>query len=211
MATSQISGPAVGDIFNAYAARMVRVKAIGLCVRPEFAGEDREDIEQELTLFLLRQAHYYDPQKSQLNTFINRVIRSRISTLIRDRSRNRRMPAKCNGLQSTEALIDCGDGTITIRETLTQADRDRRLGLCGKEHVDEVQLTIDVQEAIASLPANLRPVARSLMTRNFGETKEKMKLSHRVFARQRQQIADHFKARGLALEIHRGKENERLD
>lgn len=211
MAKRQTTDTPTPDVVNAYAMRMVRVKAIELCEKPEFAGDEREDIEQELTLFLLRQAGSFDPDKSTLNTFINRVIRSRICTLQRDRVRKRRLPASFGGVKSTADTIGRGCEATTIQETLTPTDRDRRLGRESRDPNADIRLAIDVRDAIESLPAELQPLARSLMIHRRVEATEILKISQRAYTRQLREIGEHFAALGLNFDDQSDHENAPTD
>lgn len=189
---------ATPDVLNEYATRMIRVKAIEVCNRPEFDCEDCQDIEQELTLFLLQNAHRFDRQRGALNTFINRVIRSRINNLLRNRSSQRVRPCEGNHLVSTETKTS-GYETSTIEDTLADKDGHRRLSTAGVTAVERSSLMMDVDAAIESMAVDLRPLARAMMLYRIGEAKEKLGLTERNYARKMKAIREHFDVRGLKL------------
>ena len=70
------------DGIDPYAAGLIRFKARQLVGQAGFTASDREDIEQELILDLLRRLPKYNPKRAQLNTFIARVVEHRVATLI---------------------------------------------------------------------------------------------------------------------------------
>ena len=52
--------------------------------------DDREDLEQEMTLDLLLRLEKYNPTKGKLSTFINLIVNRRAATILRSRSQMKR-------------------------------------------------------------------------------------------------------------------------
>ena len=76
-----------------YAVQLIRYKARQLVGRVGFTESDRDDLEQELMLDLLRRLPKYNPDRAQRNTFIARVVEHKIATIIRiAESRHARRP-----------------------------------------------------------------------------------------------------------------------
>ena len=87
-ANTQADGKRLGEeILNDFAMKTARIKAEQLHRRPEFSDCDAEDIAQELLMYLIQKADCFDPTRSKVNTFINRVINSGVRELLRSRKR----------------------------------------------------------------------------------------------------------------------------
>lgn len=95
------------DVLNDYARKVIRIKARQLAQRRELRGSDRDDIEQELTLELLKQAHHFDIRRASLNTFVARVIDTAVAMLLRARRARKR--AGESTTRSLDAVGASGD------------------------------------------------------------------------------------------------------
>ncbi len=73
------------------AARVARVRATAAVVSGAIPVADREDFEQEGLAACWRALPHYDPARASLRTFVERVIASRIASLVRTA---RRAPAR---------------------------------------------------------------------------------------------------------------------
>lgn len=70
------------DGVEAYAVTKIRFHARQLARTGLFHPQDREDIEQDLMLDLLRRLEDFDPSRASRNTFIARVIENCVATLV---------------------------------------------------------------------------------------------------------------------------------
>lgn len=142
---------------DTWVARMVRKAVRGLLRAPEFSAADREDLEQELTLEVLRQLPRFDPARGRRESFLARVVESRARTLLR----RRRAPCRdWRRRASLDDLVKDGDGRrVELWRTLdADACRARR----GLGDDDRLDLRIDVAAAVASLPPELRSLCAAL-------------------------------------------------
>lgn len=118
---------------------------------------EREDVKQELVLDLLQRWPNYDPDLSKPRTFIAKVIRHRISTIIRHRMSEQ---------QVFEEL-----GHIPIDETIEEESKEcRRTAASERLEQDLVDLEDDVEVVLAGLPPELREIAERLRTESKAET-----------------------------------------
>ncbi|MBD3298119.1 MAG: hypothetical protein GF341_05640, partial [candidate division Zixibacteria bacterium] len=96
---------------------------------PGFNVSDRDDLEQEMSLYLLTRAEQFDPQRASLNTFIALTVHCSAAMLVRKRRRRKRCPEV--GMQSLErTMVKTPDGeTIPLAlgfVRLRQSVRRRR-------------------------------------------------------------------------------------
>src|SRR2546426_9138681 len=112
---------------NTYAIRRIRFKARQLVGCYGFTQDDREDLEQELGLDLLRRLPRFDPRRAGLNTFVARVVDHAVATIIaRQKSSSRGSRAAKISLDDT---VPDGEGNETPRsEVLDAAAYLRRTG-----------------------------------------------------------------------------------
>lgn len=139
-----------------YVTTLIEVKARQLIRRPGFRRSELRDLEQELVAAVLRQAHHYDPARGSVNTFIDRVVETAAVAIIRRRMRLKRG----TGRQPASLDVAFGDDETSLGDQATDEDRLRHRGGGNDEDVD---LRIDVEEALTALGPVDRAVCRRLM------------------------------------------------
>jgi RNA polymerase sigma-70 factor (ECF subfamily) len=155
-------------VLNGYAKEVIRHKAKQLIGKYGFTRDDYEDLQQEMTLDLLRRLGKYDPEKSALTTFVAQVVDRRISTLIRHRKQEKRDYRRqaC----SLNAPVENGPGeALGMDEILSQDDFDRQVGRHADRRSDRLDLSLDFSRAMAELPDDLRQLAVRLQTQTMAE------------------------------------------
>ena len=141
-----------------YTRKLIQIKAKRLVQQSGFTSADREDVEQELRLHLLRKAHHYESSRGSPNTYVARVVKSGIVTLLRERRRQKRRPMLP---QRSLAEPVMATETTSLADVLTQSDADRRL---GNATTSESQTFID-QDAVAVALQAVDPQVRQLFER----------------------------------------------
>lgn len=99
-------------------SRNISIRAARLARCGAVPGMEAEDIEQELKLDLIRRAPNYDPAKASFETFADRVVANRISSLAAatQASRVERSMQSLNG----PAGDDGGDSGLTLADVLSE-------------------------------------------------------------------------------------------
>ncbi len=153
---------------GSYAARQIRFRARQLIGRYGFTRDDREDLEQELALDLLRRLPRFDPERASLNTFVARVVDHAVATIIG------RQKASSRGYRVSKISLDDHvrddqgnespfsevlDAAAYLRQTargdfLTLEDQDRGIALA---------------DATRSLPCDLRKLCYLLANYSISE------------------------------------------
>jgi RNA polymerase sigma-70 factor, ECF subfamily len=147
---------------DAYTVRLVTFKAKQLTLHPGFSDADREDIEQELLLDLLRRQPKYDPERAQNSTFVARVVEHRAATLIEERTACRR-DHRCQAFSLNEPIEEGGDACCERSETFDQDDYLLRTGRQARSSDELRDLGIDVRTVVDGLPDAMRSVCQRLM------------------------------------------------
>lgn len=71
---------------SAQTINLIKHKAWSLIGTVGFTWSDRDDLEQELVLDILRRLPRFDPERAQLMTFIVRVVDNKIASMIEART-----------------------------------------------------------------------------------------------------------------------------
>ena len=139
-----------------YAAMHIRHKAKQLIGRNGFTRNDLEDIRQELTLDHLKRRDQFDPKRSSLHTFIVRIVRHKIASMIEHREAGVR-DYRREECSLDEPVVDADGHGVERHETVDgEADRP---GLSAHERH---QLRLDLERVFLGLPEDLKPVCRLL-------------------------------------------------
>jgi len=147
---------------NDYALEVVHYKARKLVGTAGFREDDVEDIKQDLIVDLLERLPKLDPAVAKYETFVTRVVERKLCNMIRDRTTEVRdfRREQC----SLNEDIDVGEDEPRQRVvTISQDDVDLRTGKHSRPEEERRDLQLDLAEAIASLPVELRKAAEMLM------------------------------------------------
>jgi RNA polymerase sigma factor (sigma-70 family) len=150
-------------VVSEYVRSAIRAKAARLCRLPGFQRRDQEDLEQELVVHLLVRLQGFEPERSSINTFIDRVLDSAVRMELRRAHRLKRGQGR--RLESLDADTPSGP----LRDAVPQDVHSRRTGATS---VDPREQRIDgdaLQLALDSLPDNLRRLCERLM--EIGKTR----------------------------------------
>ena len=200
-ANTQADGKRLGEeILNDFAIKTARIKAEQLHRRPEFSDCDAEDIAQELLMYLIQKADCFDPSRSKVNTFINRVINSGVRELLRSRKRHKRHPIEDGvQMQSFETPVDTVDETFaTLGGEICDEDQVRRNQSSYSDPFHAIDEADALEVAMQKMPAELRRVCEYLRCHSMSSTMEKFGLPRRRFNTVRAEIAKHLKKYGVA-------------
>ena len=164
----------IGDI--------VRSKFRQIVGKAGIAPQDRDDIEQELMLVLLRRWPRFNPGRGQPGAFLKKVADRIVANLLRDQQAQKR---DRRGQQSLNMLVRSEDGDLAEwTETISQVDQDRRQGKATRSEEEVMQLRLDLEGVLASMPSLRRELAEllkhmspSAAARKLGRSVDKTKLS----------------------------------
>ena len=156
------------DGIDPYAAGLIRFKARRLVGQAGFTASDREDIEQELILDLLRRLPKYNPKRAQLNTFIARVVEHRLASLIEAQKAGIRDYRRCR-CSLNECFEDADGRSVEREDTFDQEDYLLRTGAQSRPSEELNRLAIDVAAVLETLPPELRELCRRLKAETVTE------------------------------------------
>ncbi len=137
-------------VSNPFTITLIRIKAAQLCRRSDFSRSDRDDLQQEMELYLLRKAHLFDSERGNIEAFVITSINSWVGMTLRFRARDKRRPGLyAVSLEGTEIEND-GD-TVSLAGILSQADHERRSQRSGLSPSELLDLQDAIQCAFSAL------------------------------------------------------------
>lgn len=165
--------------------------------RAGFVEADRQDLEQEMVIDLLRRLPRFDPSLSKRETFITRVVEHHVATIvesqkagIRDYRRNagsldeRRADAEGKTSEGPPIL----DQAEYVRETIATAHRDEDL------HA----LRMDMGRVMRELPIDLRALCERLQTSTVTDISKETGVPRGTVYEAVRKIRTRFERAGLA-------------
>jgi DNA-directed RNA polymerase specialized sigma24 family protein len=162
-----------------YAQVQIRCKALSLA---KITGSDVEDLKQEMAIYLLKYLPQYRPGRASWKTFIARVLKSfRIDYLRKHHGPKEQLNRSMLSLE--EPLAQKRGDTVERHETLIAPKGNN--------------LSPEVAEVIAGLPAELRSVCTALAQGGAAYARKTLELSSRELETHRQSIRQAFLTAGF--------------
>jgi RNA polymerase sigma factor (sigma-70 family) len=180
-----------------YVRQLLQVKARQLTSHNGFNTSEQLDIEQDLAVHVLRQAHHFDPSRACVKTFIARVVDSAVAMLLRDRRRLKRA-AGFRSRSLEEALFHSEKGAGSLADLLDEADGCRRAGGNATSGQERAELESDTQRVLAELPPHLQKIAARLVSATEAAIARDLGISRRQVRNAVETIRAHFQKAGLS-------------
>ena len=151
-----------------YAVQLIKYKARQLVGRVGFTESEREDLQQEMVLDLLRRLPKFDPKRAGRNTFIARIVEHKVATIIEAQKAGMRDYRLCS-CSLNDRLEDEEGRSIERMETIDQEDYLRRTVKLSRPMSELRNLSIDLRSAVQALPPELRGLCKRLQTESVTE------------------------------------------
>ena len=191
------SADAQSVVFTEYAKSCVRVKARQLSRRSEFSRSDEDDLQQDMWLTLLKEAHRFDPQRASLNTFVDRVVNSAAGMILRRPYRQKRSPGqKAVSLDRTKVAMD-GEAKRPLSQLISVADLARRTGATRSDEAARHDDAEAFAHAVDAMPDDVRDVCRQVMGGSISSAARELGISRRQIREALQAARPYFERAGL--------------
>lgn len=170
-----------------FAESLVGVKARQIIGKAGLRWSDLQDIRQDLLLYLVGRLSEYDRRRGPVEAHATMLITTAVAMLLRRRRAQARgkPPVSLDGTSDQERMTAWH---------LSPTDRDRRLGVRPRATQDFAEIRMDLADAMASLPADLRALSCLLVQ---GETEASVA---RLSGRSRRQVHKEVEAIRAHLE-----------
>lgn len=168
-------------------SEMIRRKARQLVGKAGITICDAEDIEQDLQVDLLERMPKYDSSKADLCRFVKKLIRNRISKLLRERLAKKR--GNGHSIMSLNEMLGASEGNdVELSETISDPrDPDGRIA----------ERQAIVSEVIEHLPPELRELCELLKTLSVSEAAAILKTDRANLYRRIRCLREIFSDEGL--------------
>jgi RNA polymerase sigma factor (sigma-70 family) len=174
---------------------LIQIKAGQLC-RRGFCPSEREDIEQELWLAVLRQAERFDPLRASLETFLDRVVGRGVILLWRSRNRRKRGSGVTPCSLESQFLVTA-EGRKPLGEVISSEDGARRMRTHVPDAMARSEETEAVEHALAQMPEWLREICRRLTTGTVASVARELGVSRHRIRRALAEARPYFEEAGL--------------
>lgn len=184
-----------------FAVRVARKTVRRLVGAWGFTASDRQDLEQELLLEVLRRLPRFDPARGRREPFVASVVANTAADLIQHRR------AECRDWRRASSLHDeaaeCDGRRVELWRTLDEEACRERRGLGCRDEAAREDLRIDVAAAVAQLPEELQAVCLALACGSVREVARKTGVPRWTVRAQVARIQAHLVACGLASDLQR--------
>jgi len=175
------------DDFDAYAEVTIHHKVDALIGRYGYREQDREDLEQDLRLWVLGRLDGFTPIKVQRTTFISRVIDQRLADLIRAKRRVCRDARRESCVRDDEDNptndLDCLPGHAVVPSAI-------------------LDLRIDLSANLDGLTERQQSICALLTCHTKEAVKQLLQMPRRAFDTDLRDIRDAFGRAGLDIYLN---------
>jgi DNA-directed RNA polymerase specialized sigma24 family protein len=145
---------------------------------------------------------HFDPEKSSRSTFMHRIVRHQVATLLGAQRAACRDYRLCRDSLDSPAEFAASE-SIPLGETVSDEYYEARIGRTALSSADRAELRIDVDNVISLLPPELAAVADLLKSVSAVETGRRLGLSRATVYRRINGIHAVFQSAGLDLYLSR--------
>jgi RNA polymerase sigma-70 factor (ECF subfamily) len=125
-----------------------------------FREQDREDLEQDLLLHVLRRLKSFDPAKGKPGAFVSMLVKRQRASILRDR---RALKRRGRAVVSLHVLVPVDENDLVeLGQTISRRENDARRQCHPRSDEEMAQLQADVRDTIAKLPPDQRTLAERL-------------------------------------------------
>ncbi|OGQ94899.1 MAG: hypothetical protein A2284_18825 [Deltaproteobacteria bacterium RIFOXYA12_FULL_61_11] len=180
-----------------YAVKLIRHKARQLVGRTGLVEADRDDLEQDMMMDLLRRLPRFDPSKAKRETFIARIVEHRVATIIETQKAGLR-DYRCNAGSLDERRPDEGGGSGDTPPVLDQDSYRRETLDAARQDEGLRDLRRDMARTIAELSPDLRELCLRLLTSTVSEVSRETGVPRGTLYESVQKLRSRFERAGLA-------------
>jgi RNA polymerase sigma-70 factor (ECF subfamily) len=172
--------------------RLIRSKSAQLRRRSDFRRQDREDLEQELVVAVLRRLRRFEEKRLDPSLLLNRIVQQAVSKLIRDQGTRRPPGGK---LRSLSERINKNDAEVVrLADAVTRDDLDGRMRRTRGDGDRLENLVADLAELMPRLRPDLHDAVALLLEHTKAEAARQLGLPRTTFyavAKQLKAIFEH--------------------
>jgi len=186
-------------VSHPFTASLIKRKAAQLCRRTDFSRSDSEDLQQEMSLYLLEKARLFDADRGALEAFVTTAINSWVAMHLRHRAREKRRDGfRAASLEGT--IIEHDGEADTLGSVVNEADLRRRTRGSGASPLDMVDLRDEAQAVLAALDPEERMLLALVAEHGPAGAARRLNLSRRKVEGALAQMRARFEDKGLGAD-----------
>jgi len=171
---------------------IVRTKSRLLVGRYGFTRSDLGDIQQEVLVDLLANQKHFDSAIAERSTFVSTLVHRSIARLIRYRCQAKRDYRRCR-----ESLDQMTEPPPRSPPPSPDDAEFELIDHSVEGQYEAVDLRVDLAEALADLPEELRTIAQSLGRENVAEISRRTGLTRSAIRHAIKRVREHLFERGI--------------
>ncbi|MCE9530363.1 MAG: hypothetical protein K8T89_04410 [Planctomycetes bacterium] len=187
------------SIIDGFAQRLIRRKARRLAGRYGFSRSDREDLEQELSLFLVDKLRELDRIIANREAFLTTMLNRFVATLVR-KNRSQRW-CRRRELSLSIGVPDEEGQLVPWERLLSEEDNQARPGHEPLPESERQDLQIDTASVIANMPPRLRRLCRLLRENSVTDCARKLHIPRTTLNDHIRELRPYFEKAGLAKDF----------
>jgi RNA polymerase sigma factor (sigma-70 family) len=173
------------DLLDNYVLRRIEFHARRVARVLYLTDEERDDVRHDMTVYVLQAARRFDPALASWHTFVCRVLLFAGKKLCHEEHlRRKRMASRLTLVQK-----ESGESTLLFVESIPD------------EHdpIGDLELRLDTQAVLASLPPRLRKICELLKHKSPPEVAAELGINRNSIYRLIASARRHFEAAGLEI------------
>ncbi len=184
------------ELSAGFAHRFIRFKVKQIIGRAGIKNADREDIEQDLCVLLVRRFSQFDPTKSDWPAFVTTIVERRIATIFEYWKRVKR---SAEGSEVSLSELSHGpDGQLQeLSDQLSTDDAARRMLVSCRADAERFEIDQDLATTLKSLPEEARAMCDALKEVSIRELARRQGISHTTLWYRLKRMRPHFAARDI--------------
>ena len=179
---------------NEYAQKLIKKTARRLVGKVGLRESDVEDLEQDLTLELLKRLPSFDLARGKLNTFVTVVVRTHAKKIMETRSWEMR-DWKREEFSLNEQVHDSENHWTQRAEFMSREKHDRRLG--RRSERDSRDMVLDINAVLSRLPRDTRKLCELVKTVSVAEAARRLRIPESTAQKYLADLRTTFREAGL--------------
>jgi RNA polymerase sigma-70 factor (ECF subfamily) len=174
---------------------IIRRKVKQLFGRAGFTQQDREDLEQELFVRVLQSLPRFNPEVAHRNKFITTVVERYVANILRNKQAEKRDHRRISSLNVMVKITE--EGPTELAQNIGDRELDARIGRHRRTEEELAQLTLDLAEAMSTLPDAWRMLLELRKSRTMQEVADEMGVPRTTLNDWMRRIRQRFEKSGL--------------
>jgi DNA-directed RNA polymerase specialized sigma24 family protein len=183
-------------ISNSFTVNFIRIKALQLCRRSGFCNSDCDDLRQDMRLYLVANAHRFDPLRGNIEAFVTNALNTWVAMQLRYRKRDKRRESyKAVSLERTP--VECDGHVTSLGKVLLEEDGGRHAQTYPISPVELFELRGAIDHAMQGLAPDDRAMLAHVSKHGVASAARTFRVSRRQVDNAMARVRDRFTNAGL--------------